>query len=226
MSYCVNPHCEARENPDDELVCVSCGTTLLVRDRYRPVQLLSPLGGPQESEVFEVEDTTGGVGIEVGTHLIMKVLLIEDRFKLPDSKRTEFLFREVKVLKAIDHIGIPKVQKDGFFVVKDAGVDEELHCLVQEKIEGQTLNLWVEEHGPISQELALAWLGQLSDSLNELYKIGYFHRDIKPENIIRRPDGTVVLIDFGAVREVTATYLTRIGRPPDEGRYEQDLETT
>lgn len=226
MSYCVNPHCEARDNSDDIEVCQSCGTSLLVRERYRPLKLLSPLGGAQESEVFEVEDTTGGVGIEQGTHLIMKVLLIADPFKLPDSKRAEFLFREVKVLKGVDHAGIPKVQKDGFFVIKDPAIDKELHCLVQEKIDGHTLTEWLEEHGPISQETALSWLVQISDSLKELYEIGYFHRDIKPDNIIRRPDGTVVLIDFGAVREVTSTYLTKIGAPPNEGRYDEVLETT
>lgn len=222
----MNPHCEARENPDDVGVCQSCGTSLLIRERYRPLKLLSPLGGAQQAEVFEVEDTTGGVGIEVGTHLIMKVLLITNRFKPPDNKRTEFLFREVKVLKKADYSGIPKVQKDGFFVVKDPAIDQELHCLVQEKIEGSTLTQWIEEHGPISQDQAIDWLKQLSDSLIELFEIGYFHRDIKPDNIMCRPDGTVVLIDFGAVREITATYLTRIGVPPDEGRYDEALETT
>ena len=38
----------------------------------------------------------------------------------------------------------------------------------------------------------------LCRGLAELHHVGLIHRDIKPENIIIRPDGSAVLIDFGA----------------------------
>jgi eukaryotic-like serine/threonine-protein kinase len=37
------------------------------------------------------------------------------------------------------------------------------------------------------------------------------HRDIKPENIIFCPDGSVYLVDFGAVQDVYRNTLTRGG---------------
>lgn len=42
---------------------------------------------------------------------------------------------------------------------------------------------------------------EVCEGVQELHANGYLHRDIKPENLMRREDGTVVLIDFGfAVR--------------------------
>jgi serine/threonine protein kinase len=79
-----------------------------------------------------------------------------------------------------------------------------------EKIEGQNLEEWVEQYGKISQKLALNWLTQLLEILKYLHENHFFHRDIKPTNIIIRPDGQLVLIDFGSVREVSSTYLSKL----------------
>ena len=81
--------------------------------------------------------------------------------------------------------------------------EEEKFYLVQQYIEGQTLE----------QELSLSkvWsepqiIELLNDSLNILKFIhaqGVIHRDIKPDNLIRRnSDQKLVLVDFGTVKNV------------------------
>ena len=41
MSFCLNPHCQKAQNPDSANFCLSCGTKLLLRERYRA---LKPIG--------------------------------------------------------------------------------------------------------------------------------------------------------------------------------------
>ncbi len=67
------------------------------------------------------------------------------------------------------------------------------------------------QNQPIDQRLALDWLLKLTEILHEVHSQNFFHRDIKPSNIILQPNGQLVLIDFGTVREVTATYNIKQG---------------
>jgi WD40 repeat protein len=82
-----------------------------------------------------------------------------------------------------------------------------------EKIEGPNLKQWMVQQGnhPISEKQAMLWLTQLTDVLDLVHQHNYFHRDIKPENIMLRPSGQLVLVDFGAAREMTQTYMANLG---------------
>lgn len=64
----------------------------------------------------------------------------------------------------------------------------------------------------ISQSLALDWLEQLVNILDHIHSNGFIHRDIKPSNIMLKPDGQLVLIDFGGVQEINEDYLCEISR--------------
>ncbi|GAB4176826.1 MAG: hypothetical protein Fur006_08080 [Coleofasciculaceae cyanobacterium] len=173
---------------------------LLLQDRYQVHQLLGKGGFGQ---TFEVDD--GG---------IIKVLKVlrADRFPSQDSKQKAIaLFqREALVLSRLQHPGIPKVEPDGYFTLTHPDT-EQLHCLVMEKIEGLNLKQWQAKRGnqPITQEQAIAWLKQLTEILEQVHQQELVHRDIKPTNIMLRPNGQLVLIDFGAVREITETYLQK-----------------
>ena len=89
---------------------------------------------------------------------------------------------------------------------------DERQYLVQEFIDGENLAEALESKGYFSQT-------QIRDLLNNLLPVHsssfipakLFNRDIKPENIILRPDGQLVLVDFGAAKYATQTALGLTG---------------
>lgn len=173
---------------------------LILRDRYR---VLRKLGEGGFCRTFEVDDG--------GTVKVLKALnperLLNREFK---QKAISLFQQEAAVLSRLNHPGIPKVEPNGYFTWA-RGTQEPLPCLVMEKIEGQNLKEWRSSLGSqlLSQEQAIAWLKQLLEILAQIHRQNLIHRDIKPENIMLKPNGQLVLIDFGAVRQVTETYLKR-----------------
>jgi eukaryotic-like serine/threonine-protein kinase len=80
--------------------------------------------------------------------------------------------------------------------------------LAQEYIEGSRLNHQVEEGKPWSETRVVLLLQEVLEILAFVHRQQVIHRDIKPSNLIRRHrDGKLVLIDFGAVKQVTSSPL-------------------
>ena len=214
MSYCINPLCTQRHNPDNIENCLACGNPLLINKRFR---LLHPLRSLDKdpytyTDIFEVED----VGIvededdsrESYPHPQRKVMKILKWIDEP--KLVELLRRESILLQILDHPGIPKSNRGDYFALRLNDNRLELHCLVMQKFEGEDLGKWIKSYGKIPHSLALDWLSQLMDILDLVHRSGVFHRDIKPNNIIFQPNGKLALIDFGGARDITRTYLAKV----------------
>lgn len=76
--------------------------------------------------------------------------------------------------------------------------------LVQEMIEGTLLKDMLDPQRPMSQRAAAQFLLDLLPVIQVVHEQGVIHRDIKPSNIIaRHSDGRYVLIDFGAVKQIS-----------------------
>ncbi|MEL6981825.1 MAG: serine/threonine-protein kinase, partial [Actinomycetota bacterium] len=68
--------------------------------------------------------------------------------------------------------------------------------LVLEYVEGGTL--WDRvERGPLEESELVSIGQQLCTALDHAHRADILHRDIKPENVFLRPDGSIVLGDFG-----------------------------
>ncbi|MEH2420007.1 MAG: CHASE2 domain-containing serine/threonine-protein kinase [Nostoc sp.] len=92
--------------------------------------------------------------------------------------------------------------------------DEEFY-LVQELIIGHPLNQELLIGRVIDEIAVIKIVRDLLQTLTFVHKNNVIHRDIKPSNIIRRhSDGKLVLIDFGAVKEVSTKQLDHQEQTP------------
>ena len=76
--------------------------------------------------------------------------------------------------------------------------------IVMRFVEGVTLKQYVQQHGgklPAAEVLAM--MEPLFATLSKVHAAGLLHRDISPDNIMRKTNGTLVLIDFGAARQMS-----------------------
>lgn len=91
--------------------------------------------------------------------------------------------------------------------------DNQEFYLVQEFIPGQTLDKILLMGQPLPSDQVLNHLTQVLEILVFVHGQQVIHRDIKPSNLIRRQtDGKIVLIDFGAVKEVVSQTLNTPGQ--------------
>ncbi len=105
------------------------------------------------------------------------------------------LIAETEMLKKLSHPNLPSIidviDGDGTFLI------------VMDYIEGRHLESVVKEYGAQRQEDVIEWAKQLCDVISYLHsrKPPIIYRDMKPSNVMLKPDGKVMLIDFGTARE-------------------------
>lgn len=181
----------------------------IIAQRYR---IVTPLGEGGMGITYEAEDLTNYQRVAVKS-----VSLRQSK----DWKVLELFEREAKVLAYLNHSGIPKYL-DYFHL--DTDEDREFY-LIRELVTGDSLNTWLEK-GWHSTEAEIKQIAiKILEILSYLHQLNppIIHRDIKPQNIIRQADGTVFLVDFGAVQDiyrntmsVSGTFVGTIGYMPPE----------
>jgi serine/threonine protein kinase len=79
--------------------------------------------------------------------------------------------------------------------------------LIQDLVIGNDLSQEITPSKKLSETYVIKLLQDVSMVLAFVHQNNVIHRDIKPQNIIRRQDGKLLLIDFGAVKQVKQTVL-------------------
>jgi serine/threonine protein kinase len=168
LIYCINPSCPQRANSDLQLNCESCGSDLIVHNRFKLLRLLQK---SDEVDIYEAIDLTGTYGSAPNQIKVLKVL------KSGAIGRRDLFRRGSQICMSLMHPGIPNVDVDDFFEVFVTGRSESLLCLAMEKIDGQNLTSWVRTYGKVSQARAIAWMQQIAEILDFIHNQGILHRD-------------------------------------------------
>jgi len=103
---------------------------------------------------------------------------------------------ETKLLNNMSHPGLPTI----------ADILETFNFLfvVMDYIEGTPLSSIIAEQGAQPESVVIEWFKQLCSAICYLHsrQPAVIHNDIHPQNIMLRPDGSLIMIDFGASFEL------------------------
>lgn len=212
MSYCLNSHCQKPQNPISAVFCQTCGSKMLLADRYRALKLI---GSGGFGRTFLAQDEYK----PSKPRCAIKQFSATDLGASALKKAIELFHQEAKQLEKLGtHPQIPQLlahfEQDGRLY------------LVQEYIAGLTLAQELDQHGPFNETQIKALLNDLLPVLQFIHSHNIIHRDIKPENIIRRlHDNKLVLVDFGGAKHLTGTSLNRTGTSIGSAGYASPEQT-
>ncbi|MFD9564317.1 tetratricopeptide repeat protein [Streptomyces sp. NPDC059994] len=161
--------------------------TRLIHGRYR---LLELIGRGGMGEVWAARDES--LGRRVAVKCLKPLGPLHDQ-SFARVHRERFR-REARVAAVLQHRGVT--------VIHDFGEYEGGLYLVMELLDGRNLSQLLQDGRghplPVPDVVDIA--EQLSSALAYTHQQGIVHRDLKPANIMRLPDGTVKILDFGIAR--------------------------
>jgi serine/threonine protein kinase len=201
MSYCINPTCSApAQNRLTTNFCMSCGAKILLKDRYRALELLGQGGFGKTFKAVDEDQPRKPL-------CVIKQFAFSNNHPETRQIALKLFYEEAQHLEALGkHDQIPELL--AYFDV------EGQPYLVQQFIEGQDLEQELATAGTFNQTKIRELLESLLPVLDFLHHQSppVIHRDIKPANIIRRrSDGGLVLVDFGAAKQATQSMLAKTG---------------
>jgi serine/threonine protein kinase len=136
------------------------------------------------------------LGRTVAVKILLPALLDEPGF-------AERFRGEARTMATVNHPGVVDVY--------DYGSDQQLAFLVMEYVEGDALSRTLSRVGRLTPARTMALVAQAADALQAAHLNGIVHRDVKPGNLLVRPNGTLVLTDFGIARSALVGQLTVAG---------------
>ncbi|HYN94892.1 MAG TPA: serine/threonine-protein kinase, partial [Pilimelia sp.] len=164
---------------------------VLLGNRYR---LDERIAGGGMGDVWRGTDEV--LGRTVAVKILLPALLEEPGF-------AERFRGEARTMATINHPGVVDVY--------DYGSDDQVAFLVMEYVEGDALSRTLNRVRRLTPARTMALLAQAADALHAAHEKGIVHRDVKPGNLLVRPNGTLVLTDFGIARSAMAGQLTAAG---------------
>ncbi|AXX96706.1 bifunctional protein-serine/threonine kinase/phosphatase [Profundibacter amoris] len=150
---------------------------------FEGYQILRPLHANHRSHIYLVQD------IETGQKAALKIPSIdlrEDKQALARLMMEDWIARRVSSAHVLKPA--PQIRPHNYIYT------------VTEYIEGQTLAQWMTDNPKCDLETMRGIVEQIAKGLRALHRKEMLHQDLRPENIMIDTNGTVKIIDFGAVR--------------------------
>lgn len=162
--------------------------TVVLRDRYELGERIGQ--GGQGITTRAIDRVSGELVVVKELHLA----------HLDDWKKLELFEREGEALESLNHPAIP-AYVDHFHLDEDTS--SRLY-LVQEYVDGVDLAEALERGLRLTEDEAIEFIAELLEILVYIHsrEPPIIHRDIKLANVMRREDGRLALIDFGAARSL------------------------
>ncbi|MGS2618361.1 protein kinase domain-containing protein [Micromonospora sp. LZ34] len=122
-----------------------------------------------------------------------------------DPEFTTRFRAEARMLAALRHPGVVAVHDVGRSTLADGS---EVDYLVMEYVDGEPLGGWIRQAGRLDAASTMSVVAQAAEALHAAHLAGIVHRDVKPGNLLVKPDGRVVLVDFGIARSGSTAGIT------------------
>lgn len=87
-------------------------------------------------------------------------------------------------------------------------------CFAEEWIDGMNVDQMLARTGPFAIRELVGLGKDVASAVKKLWSLSIVHRDIKPKNIMKRVDGTYVLLDMGFALDLSDKSLTASGFIP------------
>lgn len=206
MSYCLNLRCQKPENPSNAKFCSTCGSRLLLDNRYRGIKPISQGGFGR---------TFLAVDEQTASKCIIKQFSPQNQGTNNAEQALELFRQEAQRLWELgQHPQIPQLL--AYFEPDYQAGGSGAAAIVQTLIEGESLAQKLKAEGAFSETEVIKILKKLLPVLQFVHERNIIHRDINPDNIIRRntnltspiqreesrknPRGELVLVDFSAAK--------------------------
>jgi serine/threonine-protein kinase len=160
------------------------------------LRLRQRIGGGAFGDVYRAWDA------RLDREVALKLIPLGDD---PRDRQPSAILGEARLLARVRHPGV--------VTLYDAERIDGFVGLSMEFVDGETLQQRVERQGPFDADEAVRIGRQLCEALSAAHDAGVLHRDVKASNVVIKPDGGVVLMDFGAGRLLDHVHTDLTGTP-------------
>jgi serine/threonine-protein kinase len=172
-------------------------------DLWRRFERLQESNSGTMSTFYKVRDTKAG--------RVAGLKLIDRRKQDPVEARYKGLDKpsEGEIGRRIIGPNIVRTLESGTSTTGDA-------FILQEFIEGTLLHAVISANQPLTPAQRIDLVRQAAAAIAAVHAAGFVHRDICPRNFLLRPDGRLVLFDFGLTVPDKPAFLqpgNRVGTP-------------